>query len=70
MQAILEVLYNQKTRYLESDFEQLYIMLRRKVSQRSLIVLFTNFESVSGMSRQFAVLEKNCATSFTAHRFF
>lgn len=51
MQSILEVLYNQKTRYLESDFEQLYIMLRRKVSQRSLVVLFTNFESVSGMRR-------------------
>lgn len=58
MQSILEVLYNQKTRYLESDFEQLYIMLRRKVSQRSLIVLFTNFESMSGMRRHLSYLRK------------
>jgi uncharacterized protein (DUF58 family) len=58
MQSISEVLYNQKTRYLESDFEQLYILLRRKVSQRSLIVLFTNFESLSGMRRQLPYLRK------------
>jgi uncharacterized protein (DUF58 family) len=58
MQAILEVLYNQKTRYLESDFEQLYVMLRRKVSQRSLVVLFTNFESISGMRRHLPYLRK------------
>ncbi|MCY7422336.1 MAG: DUF58 domain-containing protein [Chitinophagaceae bacterium] len=58
MQAILEVLYNQKTRYLESDFEQLYSLLRRKVSQRSLVVLFTNFESMSGMKRQLPYLRK------------
>ena len=58
MQAILEVLYNQKTRYLESDFEQLYSLLRRKVSQRSLVILFTNFESMSGMKRQLPYLRK------------
>jgi uncharacterized protein (DUF58 family) len=58
MQAILEVLYNQKTRYLESDFERLYIFLRRKVTQRSLIVLFTNFESLSSMRRQLPYLKK------------
>ncbi len=58
MQAILEALYNQKTRYLESDFERLYIMLRRKVTQRSLIVLFTNFESLTGMRRQLPYLKK------------
>ena len=58
MQAILDVLYNQKTRYLESDFEQLYSLLRRRVSQRSLVVLFTNFESMSGMKRQLPYLRK------------
>ncbi len=58
MQNILEVLYNQKTRYLESDFEQLYIALRQKVSQRSLVVLFTNFESINGMRRHLPYLRK------------
>lgn len=58
MQNILETLYNQKTRYLESDYESLYIFIRRKITQRSLIILFTNFESVTGMRRQLAYLKK------------
>lgn len=58
MQLILELLYNQKTRYLESNFEQLYAGIRRKINQRSLIVLFTNFESLSGMRRHLPYLRK------------
>jgi uncharacterized protein (DUF58 family) len=56
MQAVLETLYNQKTRYLESDFERLYTIIRTKISQRSLVVLFTNFESFSGLQRQLPFL--------------
>ncbi len=58
MQSILETLYNQKTRYLESDFEKLYIFTRRKITQRSLLLLFTNFESLTGMRRQLPYLKK------------
>jgi uncharacterized protein (DUF58 family) len=58
MQSILETLYNQKTRYLESDFEKLYIFTRRKITQRSLLILFTNFESLTGMRRQLPYLKK------------
>ena len=58
MQHILETLYNQKTRYLESDYERLYIFIRRKITQRSLIILFTNFESLTGMRRQLPYLKK------------
>jgi uncharacterized protein (DUF58 family) len=52
MGHILETLYNQQTKYLESDFEKLYAHIRMRVTQRSLIVLFTNFESLSGLQRQ------------------
>lgn len=58
MEAILDVLYNQKTRYLESNFEQLYSVVRRKINQRSLVVLFTNFETLTGMKRQLPYLRK------------
>src|SRR5690606_22365194 len=58
LNTILEVLYNQRTRYLESNFELLYATLRRKVTQRSLLVLFTNFESLSGMKRQLPYLKR------------
>ena len=52
MTSILEVLYNQQTRWQETDFEKLYAMVRTRITQRSLIVLFTNFESLSGLERQ------------------
>ena len=48
MHVIMELLYNQKTRYLESDFELLYSHVRRKVGQRSLLLLFTNFRHPGG----------------------
>ena len=58
MNLILEHLYRQKTRYLESDFEKLYATIRNKVNQRSLLVLFTNFESMQALQRQLRFLRK------------
>lgn len=49
---ILEILYNQQTKFLETDYEKLYALVRTRITQRSLIVLFTNFESLSGLQRQ------------------
>ncbi|MEO6723620.1 MAG: DUF58 domain-containing protein [Ferruginibacter sp.] len=49
---ILQLLYNQETSFLESDYEMLYLQLRARVKQRSLLILFTNFESLSGLKRQ------------------
>lgn len=56
MQVILETLYNQKTHYLETNFELLYATLRRKITTRSLIILYTNFDSLSNMKRQIPFL--------------
>ncbi|MBS1660980.1 MAG: DUF58 domain-containing protein [Bacteroidetes bacterium] len=52
MSHILEILYNQQTKYLETDYEKVYALVRTRITQRSLIVLFTNFESLSGLQRQ------------------
>ncbi|HXB94932.1 MAG TPA: DUF58 domain-containing protein [Puia sp.] len=52
MTNILEILYNQQTKFLETDYEKLYAMVKTRITQRSLIVLFTNFESLSGLQRQ------------------
>jgi uncharacterized protein (DUF58 family) len=52
MGNILEILYNQQTRFQETDFEKLYVMVRTRITQRSLLVLFTNFESLTGLQRQ------------------
>ncbi|HEV3326638.1 MAG TPA: DUF58 domain-containing protein [Puia sp.] len=52
MSHILEILYNQQTRFQETDYERLYALVRTRITQRSLIVLFTNFESLTGLQRQ------------------
>lgn len=52
MNSILEILYNQQTKFQETDYEKLHALIRTRITQRSLIILFTNFESLSGLQRQ------------------
>lgn len=49
---VLQLLYNQQTGFLESDYEMLYMQIRSRIKHRSLLVLYTNFESLSGLHRQ------------------
>lgn len=58
MQKIQEVLYNQKTDFLESDFEILTSIILQKISHRSLILLYTNFETLNALQRQLAYLRR------------
>ncbi|MDW3651247.1 MAG: DUF58 domain-containing protein [Bacteroidia bacterium] len=58
MNRIQEVLYNQKTQYLEADYERLYTFVKHKISQRSLLILFTNFETLTAVRRQLPYLQK------------
>ncbi len=52
MNTILQTLYHQKSAYKESDLEKLYIHVKNRIAQRSLLLLYTNFESLSSMRRQ------------------
>jgi uncharacterized protein (DUF58 family) len=54
---ISQVLCNETTDYLESDFELLYMQIRSRIKQRSLLVLYTNFESMQGLNRQLPYLK-------------
>lgn len=56
MRRIMEVLYRQKTGFLESSYELLYSTVTRHINQRSLLLLFTNFESLASMQRQLPYL--------------
>ncbi len=58
MNLILETLYKQQTRFLEPDFEKLFSVIRSRVSNRSLLVLFTNFESVESLQREMPALKR------------
>jgi|TARA_B110001469_G_C9647657_1_gene328344 uncharacterized protein (DUF58 family) len=52
-----EVLYKINTDYSDSDYGLLYGMIKRKVTQRSLLILYTNFEHISGLERQIPYLK-------------
>lgn len=57
MHLILESLYNIKTDYFESDFSRLYANIKRNITQRSLILLYTNFETIDSLNRQLSYLK-------------
>lgn len=58
MNLILETLYRQQTAYLEPDFENLFSVIRNRISNRSLLVLFTNFESLESLNREMPALKR------------
>jgi len=58
MNMLLETLYKQKTDFLEPDFEKLFSTIRNRVTNRSLLVLFTNFESLESLQREMPALKK------------
>lgn len=57
MNLILEGLYNIKTDFFESDFGRLYGDVRRNITQRSLLLLYTNFETLDSLHRQLPYLK-------------
>lgn len=57
LQKISETLYNIKSDFKESDFGKLYNSLKHKITQRSLILLYTNFESMDSLHRQLPYLQ-------------
>ena len=54
---LLETLYNQETQFNEPDFASLYWFLMQKVKQRSLMLLYSNFESIYTLERQLPYLK-------------
>lgn len=58
MHKIMELLYGAKTGYLESDYGKLYATVKQRITQRSLLLLFTNFETLSSMQRQLSYLRR------------
>lgn len=57
MQYILETLYNVETDFSESNFSRLYVDVKRSIKQRSLMLLFTNFETLDALHRQLPYLK-------------
>jgi uncharacterized protein (DUF58 family) len=58
LNTILESLYNQTTNFLESDYEFLYLNIRKRIHQRSLLILYTNFEGLTSLQRQIKFMQQ------------
>lgn len=54
---INEFLYKLETGFLESDFEYLYKFIRANIRRRSLVILFTNFDSENALKRNFRYIK-------------
>lgn len=57
LNTINEALYNVKTNFLDADYGYLYAFIKRKITQRSLFILYTNFEHISSLKRQLPFLQ-------------
>jgi uncharacterized protein (DUF58 family) len=58
LRKIMDVLYNQKTQFMESNYEKLYFSTKSTIKGRSMVLLFTNFESMYALERNIALLRK------------
>ncbi len=56
LQNIQEALFSQKTAFYESDFQILYQSINKNIKSRSLLIIYTNFDSILSMQRQLRYL--------------
>lgn len=57
MQKIMDALYRIETDFKESDFNRLYAEIKQTITQRSLMMLYTNFETMDALNRQLPYLK-------------
>ena len=58
LRKIMELLYHQKTQFLEANFDLLYQGIRNHIKGRSLIMLYTNIESEYSLKRILPLLKR------------
>ncbi|MEO1260091.1 MAG: DUF58 domain-containing protein [Bacteroidota bacterium] len=58
LNKILHALYKEKERPLEANYELLYHIARKLINGRSLILLYTNFESMYALDRVLPLLRR------------
>jgi uncharacterized protein (DUF58 family) len=56
LKKIAETLYHLQTGFEESDYSRLYQDVKNSINQRSLLLLFTNFETLDALHRQMKYL--------------
>ncbi len=57
LQLINESLYALNTQHKDADYGYLYAFVKRQITQRSLLILYTNFEHIAALKRQLPFLQ-------------
>lgn len=57
LHQLMEALYRQQTSFKEPDVASVYHFLRANINQRSLLLFFTNYESIHSLNRQLKYLQ-------------
>ncbi len=70
LNKILNALYKEQDRQLESNYQLLYYATRKLISGRSLLLLYTNFESMYALERVLPVLRRINTTHLLVVVFF
>jgi len=70
LKRIMETLYSQKTRFNEANYELLYYSTRQHIKGRSMILLYTNFESRYALERALPILRRINRTHLLVVVFF
>jgi uncharacterized protein (DUF58 family) len=55
--TMLEALYDQQTRFAESNYELLFASVKKLIPHRSLLIMYTNFESMASLKSQLAYFQ-------------
>jgi uncharacterized protein (DUF58 family) len=58
LQRIMDGLYKEEPRNLEANYEMLYHVIRNVVKNRSLMFLYTNFESIYSLERMLPIIRR------------
>ena len=58
LSRILESLYRQRPSYRDPSYEAFYAAVRSRLRQRSLVLLFANFDTRAGLERQLPYLQR------------
>ncbi len=58
LKRILDSLYKEKERFVEANYELLYLSMRNTIKGRSLVLFFTNFESSYALQRVLPMLRR------------
>lgn len=58
LKKILDILYRQKTEFLEPNYNLLYHSVKNTIKGRSLVFLYTNFETIFALKRALPILRR------------